>query len=99
MAPKRAGKLVWRKVGCCRTADLDAKRTDEFAINVKPYEIAVSHIIGCFDMSFEEIFEDYSGTQIRSITELEYSVPFEVVAGNFGRYTVREIYQLSGTLN
>jgi len=78
---------------------LDAKRTDEFAINVKPYEIAVSHMIGCFNMSFEEIFGDYSGTQIRSITELEYSVPFEVVPGNFARYTVREIYQLSGTLN
>ena len=89
MAPKRAGKLVWRKVGCCRTADLDAKRTDEFAINVKPYEIAVSHMIGCFNMSFEEIFGDYSGTQIRSITELEYSVPFEVAPGDLARYTVR----------
>jgi hypothetical protein len=50
-------------------------------------------------MSFEEIFEDYSGTQIRSITELEYSVPFEVAPGDLARYTVREIQQLSGTLN
>jgi hypothetical protein len=56
-------------------------------------------MIGCFNMSFEEIFGDYSGTQIRSIAELEYSVPFKVVPGNFARYTVREIYQLSGTLN
>ena len=78
---------------------MDAKRTDEFAINVKPYEIAVSHMIGCFNMSFEEIFGDYSGAEIGSITELKYGVPFEVTPGDLARHAVREIHQPSGALN
>jgi hypothetical protein len=48
-------------------------------------------MIGWFNVSFERIFGNQSGTQVGLIAELENSVPLDVPAGEYASDMLRKI--------